>query len=129
MSKNLRTTAEKLSRRPYNVRVILDLTTDGQPVYLAQTPELEGCFGQGDTIDNAVISLHEARVDYILSLLEDDLPVPEPSIISTNTSVNLTSILTLSYKQIDAQDLYESVEGSDQSRKPLRLYEGAIRAG
>jgi len=129
MSETLVTTAKKLSNRPYNVRVILDMTTEGQPVYLAQTPELEGCFGQGDSIDSAINSLHEARVDYILSLLEDDLHVPDPSILSTFTSVNLTSTLTLSYNQSNPKDVYDSIEASNLTNKPLRLYEGALKAG
>jgi predicted RNase H-like HicB family nuclease len=128
MNNNLRMTAERLSARPYNVRISLDQTTDGKPVYLAQSPELEGCFGQGYDIDDAVHNLHEARIDYILSLLEDDLPIPEPAMTATSTNVNLTSTITLRYHQSDARNVSDLVEGIDSKNKPLRLYEGAIRA-
>lgn len=75
---NYRELAEKLASRPYDVEVINDQTTDGLPIYMAKTPELRGCMAQGRTIDEAIANLAEARIDYIESLLDDDLPVPDP---------------------------------------------------
>jgi predicted RNase H-like HicB family nuclease len=126
MNKNLRNKAKKLACRPYMVEVVLDDTTEGQPIYLAKTPELEGCFGQGETIDEAVKSLSEARVDYIHSLLEDDLPVPCPSCVTTTTA-GLSSTLTLRYRQSDVVNASATEQVYEQFEKPLRLYEGAIR--
>jgi predicted RNase H-like HicB family nuclease len=100
MDKNLINKAKKLASRPYIVEVDLDETTDGQPVFIAKTPELEGCFGQGETIEEAINSLNDARVDYIYSLLEDNLYVPGPFFANTTTA-NLTSTLTLRYSQSD----------------------------
>jgi predicted RNase H-like HicB family nuclease len=129
MDKKLRNKAKKIASRPYTVEVVLDETTDGRPVYVAETPELGGCFGQGETIDDAVKSLSEARVDYIQSLLEDDLPIPTPSILATTTSASLTFTLTLKYRQNDTVNLSDTKQDYEQSEKTLRLlYEGAIRA-
>ena len=127
MNKNLRNKAEKLASRPYVVEVILDETTDGQPVYLAKAPELEGCFGQGETIAEAVKSLSEARVDFIQSLLEDDLPIPGPS-LATTTTASLTFTLTLRYRQSDTVNPGDTMQVYEKFEKPLRLYEGVIRA-
>jgi predicted RNase H-like HicB family nuclease len=80
--------AEHLADRPYLVEVVKGETTDDQPIYLARSPELEGCLAQGETIDDAIQSLREARVDYIYSLLEDNLPVPDPTPPMTLTSVS-----------------------------------------
>ncbi len=124
MNKNLRDKAKNIASQPYVVEVVLDETTDGKPIYVAKTPELEGCFGQGETIDDAVESLQEARVDFIQSLLEDNLPVPGPFITTTTTS--LSSTLTLRYKQSDTV-LTDKKQDYEQFEKPLRLYEGAIR--
>lgn len=127
MNKNLRNKAEKLANRSYIVEVVLDETTDGQPVYIAKTPELEGCFGQGETIDDAVKSLSEARVDFIQSLLEDDLPIPGPS-LATTTTARHTFTLTLRYRQNDTVNPSDTQQVYKQVEKPLRLYEGVIRA-
>jgi predicted RNase H-like HicB family nuclease len=126
MNKNPRNRAKKLASRPYIVEVFLDETTDGQPVYMAKTPELEGCFGQGETIDEAIKSLSEARADYIHSLLEDNLTIPGPS-LPTTTTASLTSTLTLRYRQSDITNPSDTQEVHEKFEKPLRLYEGAIR--
>ena len=81
-----RTEAEKLAARPYTIFTQLDLSTTGDPVYLALSPELEGCIGQGETEDHAIADLALARIDFIQSLLEDGLPVPVPQSSITSTT-------------------------------------------
>jgi hypothetical protein len=61
--------ANLLAERPYILKVTLDQTTDDQPVY----------FGQGTTQEEAIADLKLAMVDFIESLLDDNMPVPEPS--------------------------------------------------
>ena len=46
--------------------------------YLARKPDLPGCMSQGDTPEEAVDNLRDARELYIRSLLEDGLDVPLP---------------------------------------------------
>jgi predicted RNase H-like HicB family nuclease len=87
---DLRKQAEKLANRPYVEQVVKDLTTDGQSVYVSFSPELEGCMGQGQTKDEALVSLRQARVDYIQSLLEDGLSIPGPQNIPTCTTSSAT---------------------------------------
>ncbi|MBL1135889.1 MAG: type II toxin-antitoxin system HicB family antitoxin [Chloroflexi bacterium] len=48
-------------------------------MFLARNPELEGCMAQGETPEAAQSNLLEARIDYIYFLLEDGLPVPDPT--------------------------------------------------
>jgi predicted RNase H-like HicB family nuclease len=74
-----RAKAEALAKRPYLVMTTIEETTDNQPIYFARALELEGCFGQGETREAAVEDLRLATVDFIESLLEDGLPVPEPT--------------------------------------------------
>jgi predicted RNase H-like HicB family nuclease len=74
-----RAKAEELAKRPYLIMTSVDATTEGNPVYLARTFEMEGCFGQGETREAAIEDLRLAMVDFIESLLEDGLPVTEPT--------------------------------------------------
>lgn len=74
-----RARAEALAKRPYIIKTSLEESTDSQPIHFAQTVELEGCFGQGETREAAIEDLRLAMVDFIESLLEDGLPVPEPT--------------------------------------------------
>jgi predicted RNase H-like HicB family nuclease len=70
--------AKKLSRRPYHVMAAKSETTDGQLIFNACALEFEGCIGQGNSPEEAITDLRKALVDYIESLLEDGLEVPDP---------------------------------------------------
>jgi predicted RNase H-like HicB family nuclease len=78
-----RAKAEELAKRPYWIMTSVDTTTEGHPIYLARALEMKGCFGQGETSEAARKDLHFAMVDFIESLLEDGLPVPDPTQLFT----------------------------------------------
>lgn len=67
-----------LSARPYKVEFEWDELSDGSPVVVAIHPELPGCMAQGDTEEEALQELEEARQEYIHIRLMKDRPVPEP---------------------------------------------------
>jgi len=77
------TEAERLAKRPYLIKTSVDTTTEGQPIIFAQVLELDGCFGQGETREAAIEDLRLATVDFIESLLQDGLPVPDPTRLSS----------------------------------------------
>ncbi|NCP15646.1 type II toxin-antitoxin system HicB family antitoxin [bacterium] len=105
MNTNLREKAEKLATLPYITEIVQDETTDGQPIYLARTLELDGCLGQGKTIEEAIQDLNEAKIDFILSLLEDGMPIPQPT-----TTSSTSNTFTMSYRgtKIEHSKLYEA---------------------
>ena len=96
MSESYFELAEKLAARPYSIMKLRDETTDGAPIYLARTLEIDNCFGQGDTPEEAEQDLRGALVDFIAGLLEDDLYVPEPArlVKTIGTAVNSTVTIT-----------------------------------
>ena len=78
MNKQLFEQAKQLASRNYSIMIESDVLSDGQPVFIARNPELEGCKSQGHTPDEAKVNLDLARIDYIYSLLEDRIAPPEP---------------------------------------------------
>ncbi len=78
MPETHRTHAEELAKQPYRIRVVMDETTEGRPVFLATVSELQGCVGHGDTEKEAINDVRLAITDYIESLLHDGLEVPFP---------------------------------------------------
>lgn len=78
---------------PYAVKISKDETVDGQPVFLAMHPELPGCMAQGKDVEEAIANLKEVTFEYIVSLLEDRVPIPMPSgrIKTTNYSISNTT--------------------------------------
>ncbi len=87
--------AKKLAIRPYFIKVTLDETTDNEPIYLAHVLELDGCFGQGEDPKSAIADLRDAMTDFIASLLEDGLPVPEPADLVMTTSSTTSKTFTI----------------------------------
>lgn len=85
MSNNLQKKAEELASRKYTVIVEEDQISDVKRVFLARTPELPGCKAYGLTDSDAKKKLAEVRVEYIYSLLEDRINVPDPMPIVTVT--------------------------------------------
>jgi antitoxin HicB len=68
---------------PYEVEINPENYEDGRVCYVARHPELPGCMSHGDTEDEAIASLREARELYIASLIQDGLDVPEPVVPMT----------------------------------------------
>lgn len=102
MNPDHREEAEKLASLPYSLQIISDETTDGEPCFVAMNPELQGCIGQGPTEEEAIEDLSLARIDYIHSLLDDDLPVPisvQSFTTTSSSSINSRSVKTPDYTQ------------------------------
>ncbi|GIK65704.1 MAG: hypothetical protein BroJett018_34980 [Chloroflexota bacterium] len=79
MNKQLLEQARALALRNYTTILSSENLSDGTEMFLARNPELEGCMAQGETPEAAQSNLLEARIDYIYFLLEDGLPVPDPT--------------------------------------------------
>ena len=63
--------------QPYSVAVTPELCTDGSACYMARVAELPGCESHGDTPEQALRHLDEAKRLFIASMLEDGV-VPDP---------------------------------------------------
>lgn len=119
--------ARKLGARNYSVEVLEDQTSSGETIYLAKNPQLYGCMAQGASQEEAIESLEEARIDYIQSLLEDGLEVPNPEETLTG-AVESTVTFKFNYFQVVTKETYEEVKDkivsttNDQS-----LYEASLK--
>lgn len=78
MDKTLQTKAVEIANSGFTTELRKEKTTDGDSLYLAVSPELDGCIAQGETAEEALESLEEIRLEYIEHLLEFNLPIPSP---------------------------------------------------
>jgi predicted RNase H-like HicB family nuclease len=69
---------EDYMRLYYSIEVIPDQTTEGSLCYVASHPELPGCMSHGDTTEEAINNLSEAKRLYISTLLRKGEDVPFP---------------------------------------------------
>lgn len=69
--------------KTYRFSVVIEKDKDG---YFAFCPELQGCYTQGDTYEEALVNIKDAIRLHVEDRLEDDEEIPQPE------SVSLTSL-------------------------------------
>lgn len=116
--------AEKLAAEPYSVDIMRDETTTGETVFLLSHPELLGCMAQGQRLDEARDNLADATKEYILSLLEDGLPVPLPQVRLTTTTVINSETYTNKYLGQPERTFLDDLSSAAQPLK--RSYLGTV---
>lgn len=70
---------EDFIRLSYSIRVVPELSTEGLLCYMAYHPELPGCMSHGDTPEEAIANLSEAKKLYIKILIKKGQNVPLPT--------------------------------------------------
>ena len=101
MPSDSRAKAEILASRAYTLQITPDETTDGEPLWVMENPEVPGCIAQGGSPEEALENLKDARTEYILSLLDDGESVPEPAPQATITGARAHTVSVLgSYVQL-----------------------------
>ncbi|OGX32976.1 MAG: hypothetical protein A3F87_01280 [Omnitrophica WOR_2 bacterium RIFCSPLOWO2_12_FULL_51_24] len=63
---------------PYSIELVPDLTSDGLSCYMACHPELPGCMSHGQTPEEAIANLTDARRIYLEVLLKKSQQIPLP---------------------------------------------------
>lgn len=115
MDQKLWKKAEEMANKHYTVIVAEGKESTGKSIFLAKTLELYGCMAQGSTIEEALSNLKDAEVDYIYSLLEDGISIPEPiriySTVDTSCTpgqneFNLFKTISFEHKVSDSKPLY-----------------------
>jgi predicted RNase H-like HicB family nuclease len=104
--------------------VFKDETSEGHPIFLARNPALYGCMAQGDTLEEAINNLEEARIDYIYSLLEDNQEIPDPAIDAVMT-VDTASPVQITMQGTVQFDPATKADSESVHRKPF--YEVMLR--
>ena len=49
--------------------------------YWAEVPALEGCYSQGETIEEAMVNIKEAIQSHIIALQEEGMQLPKDNIM------------------------------------------------
>jgi predicted RNase H-like HicB family nuclease len=65
---------EELAARPWSREVVAD--EDG--VFVASVPELEGCFADGDSVEEALANLEQVLREWLELAVEENEAIPEP---------------------------------------------------
>lgn len=125
MKKKLLKRAKKLAARPYQVQIVPDYDTDGNPVFFARIPEMPGCVAHGDTIDEAKEWLGLAKIDFIYFFLEDGMMPPEPARLESEDAPQVY-VLDLSEKSSDSETV--SFSNSDFRIPDISSFRNSIES-
>lgn len=118
---NYREKAKELALRSYTLVMLRDPTTDeGDFVYMAMNPEIEGCKAQGLTMEEAQENLNEVRIDLIEHLLTHGLSVPVPT---TTAGVALLEL----GEMIREANMDEFFERTIQPKDREQLFEASLK--
>jgi len=66
---------EEYLKKPYKIELIPDMEEGG---YAVSCPELPGCISCGDTIEEAMINIEDAKIAWLSVALDDGMVIPEP---------------------------------------------------
>jgi antitoxin HicB len=67
---------------PYRVEMVQEPLPDGRLVYVVSHPDFPGCMSHGDTPNEAIENLREAREMVLRHLIEHGMEVPLPEAAS-----------------------------------------------
>jgi len=70
-------TVQDYMKLPYNIVLRYEDDPSGR-YYFAKVQELDGCFSDGETVEEAYANIREAMEGWIETKLENDFPVPTP---------------------------------------------------
>ena len=68
-------TLEEYMKLPYKLEIIPDTEESG---YVASYPELPGCITCGETIASAVANSEDAKKEWLLAAIEENIEIAEP---------------------------------------------------
>lgn len=71
-------TIEYYEALPYRIELVPDLKEGG---YAVSVPDLPGCISVGETMEQAMKNIEDAKHEWLMAAMEGCLPIPEPSSI------------------------------------------------
>lgn len=125
MNEKLLELAKELATRNYKLSVFEDRLSNGQTIYMAKNPELKGCMAQGKTIDEAIKNLKDARIDYIYDSLEDNIPVPSPAALATQTAFTIDAEQITISQTISAEKNLQDITQQGHSKQLYEVWIGS----
>lgn len=65
---------EKFMKMNYRI----ELSPDDEGGYVVSYPELPGCLSVGDTVEEAIKNGEDAKREWFMAMIEEDMVIPEP---------------------------------------------------
>lgn len=73
-AKKVKAKIEEYLKKPYKIEII----PDPEGGFVAQISELPGCITQGETLEEVMEMIEDAKRAWIEAAIENNIPIPEP---------------------------------------------------
>lgn len=88
---------------------ITEIAVEDGGGYLIEIPLLKGCVSDGETIAEALENIKEAKEEWFKYMLENNLPIPEPTDVSKYSGKFVVRIPKTLHKTISEQSKLEGL--------------------
>ena len=72
-------TIDEYMALPYRIEIVPDTDESG---YAASCPELPGCFSTGETAEEAIANISDAKKEWFLAAMESGIEIAEPDALA-----------------------------------------------
>ena len=107
--------------------VVLPLSEEDGGGFVAKIPDLDGCMGDGETPEEAIIDVQNAAIEWLHTAEKRGMDVPQPGASAENFS---NYVHSLESKLTTAMNIVESYQGMDveidQLKAAIRLVADAV---
>lgn len=66
---------DEYMKMPYRLEIVPDTEESG---FVATYPELPGCITCGETLADVILNVEDAKKEWLLAAIEDNVPIYEP---------------------------------------------------
>lgn len=73
-------TAKEIVNMEYSMKVYPINLENGKTEWCVEFPDLPGCVGGGDTVEEAIKDAEESQKVYLSFLASENKPIPKPSV-------------------------------------------------
>ena len=91
---------------PYRLEIVEDKSEGG---YVASYPDLSGCLTCGETIEEVVKNANDAKKEWLLAAIEENIDIPEPDTLDNYSGQFKLRMPRSLHKSLANHDLREGI--------------------
>lgn len=88
---------------------ITEISVEDGGGYMIDVPLLKGCISDGETVEEALNNIRDAKIEWFAYMLENNLPIPEPDEVNKYSGKFVVRISKSLHRTISEQSKMEGL--------------------
>lgn len=88
---------------------ITEISVEDGGGYMIDVPLLKGCISDGETVEEALNNIRDAKIEWFAYMLENNLPIPEPDEVNKYSGKFVVRISKSLHRTISEQSKLEGL--------------------